>query len=82
MQAGSNTAKASNPIQEVMNQAQVDSGMRIKVMPLVRRSSVVEMKFSELNNWPMQKIAIEIAHRVCPVPSPGPVTFPIALNGA
>src|SRR5216684_5136353 len=43
MQAGNNTAKASRAMQEVMNHAQVHSGMRIKDMPLARRSRVVAM---------------------------------------
>jgi hypothetical protein len=46
MHAGRSTAKASSAMQEVMNHAQVQIGMRIKVMPLARRSSVVAMKFS------------------------------------
>ena len=46
MQAGSSTENAMRPITEVMNHAQVENGMRIRVMPLVRRSSVVAMKLS------------------------------------
>jgi len=30
----------------------------------------------------MQKMPIEMAHSVCPVPSPGPVILPMALSGA
>ena len=71
-QAGSSTAKASSAIQAVMNHAQVESGIRISVMPRARRSSVVEMKFSEPSNEAMQNVAIESAHSVWPVCSPGP----------
>ena len=67
---------------EVMNHAQVQMGMRIKVMPFARRSRVVAMKLSEPSNWPMQKIAMEITHRFCPQPSPGPASLPTALSGA
>ncbi len=66
MQAGSRTAKAGNPMQEVMNHAHADSGMRIKLMPFARRSRVVAMKFSDPSNCPTQKMAIEMAHRTCP----------------
>src|SRR3954466_10658671 len=82
MQAGSNTANASKEMQEVMNHAQVLSGMRIRVMPLVRRSSVVEMKYSDPSNDAMQKIEIDIAQSVWPVARPGPATPPTALSGA
>src|SRR5580700_4724370 len=82
MQAGSSTANAVRPMIEVMNQAQVLSGSRIRDMPLQRMSSVVVMKFREPSNWPMQKIAIEVAQRTTPRPSPGPPTEPIALRGA
>src|ERR1035441_3483173 len=82
MQAGINTAKAVRPMQEVMNQPQVLSGKRHKLMPLVRISSVVVMKFKEPSSWPIQKIPMEAAQRTTPVPSPGPPTSPIALSGA
>ena len=49
---------------EVTNHAHVESGMRAKDIPLVRKSSVVVMKLSEPSNWPMQKMAIESAQRV------------------
>src|SRR2546425_6366945 len=58
MQAGSNTANAIRPMTEVMNHAQVDMGMRASDMPLVRRSSVVAMKFNDPKSCPTQKIAI------------------------
>src|ERR1035437_8198819 len=82
MQAGINTAKAVRPMQEVMNQPQVLSGKRHKLMPLVGISSVVVMKFKEPSSWPIQKIPMEAAQRTTPVPSPGPPTSPIALSGA
>ena len=69
-------------MQEVMNHAQVQMGMRIRVMPLARRSRVVAMKFSAPNSEPMQKSAIEIPHRFCPMPRPGPASDPMALSGA
>src|SRR5258708_40021762 len=81
-QAGRRTAKASKPMHEVMNQAQVQMGMRIKVMPLVRRSSVVAMKLREPRSWPMQKRPMEMAQRFCPQPRPGPASLPTALSGA
>src|SRR5580704_1786949 len=82
MHAGSNTANASNAMQEVMNHAHVQIGMRIKVMPLARRSRVVAMKLSAPSSDPMQKMAIEIPHRFIPHPMPGPASWPTALNGA
>src|ERR1700739_4340845 len=82
MQAGISTANAVNPITDVMNQAQALSGSRISDMPLQRMSSVVVIKFNDPNNWPMQKRAIELAQNTTPIPSPGPPTEPIALNGA
>src|SRR5438552_10335003 len=59
--AGNNTAKANSAMQEVMNHAQVEIGMRAKVIPLVRRSRVVAMKFKAPSSEAMQKIPIEIA---------------------
>src|ERR1022692_2936979 len=82
MQAGIRTAKAVRPMQEVMNQDHALSGRRHKLIPRVRISRVVVMKFSEPSNWPTQKIAIEVAQRTTPIPSPGPPTDPTALNGA
>src|ERR1700691_4282288 len=82
MQAGMSTAKAVKAIMGVMNQAQALSGSRIRDMPLQRMSRVVVMKFKEPSNWPMQKMAIEVAQRTTPRPSPGPPAEPMALNGA
>src|ERR1700722_8346335 len=82
MQAGISTAKAVRPMQEVTNHAHAVNGSRIMLMPLVRMSSVVVMKFSEPSNWPTQKIPMEAAHRSVPQPSPGPPTEPTALSGA
>src|SRR5271165_6842826 len=82
MQPGMRTANAVSPMQEVMNQAHALSGRRHMLMPRVRISSVVVMKFKEPSNWPTQKIAIERAQSTTPVPCPGPATFPTALNGA
>src|ERR1700694_640686 len=82
MHAGSNTAKAVKPMQEVMNHPHALSGRRIKDIPLVRRSSVVVMKFNEPSNWPMQNSAMEHAQRTWPSPSPGPALAPTALSGA
>src|SRR5712675_255333 len=67
---------------EVINHAHAVSGRRIRLIPLTRRSSVVVMKFSAPNNWPMQKRAIEVAQRTTPRPCPGPPAVPIALSGA
>ena len=63
MQAGSKTAKASKAITEVTNHAHELKGMRANDMPFVRRSSVVAMKFNAPRSDPMQKIAIEMAHK-------------------
>src|SRR5271169_3414343 len=82
MVAGINTANAVRPMQEVMNQAHTVTGKRDRVMPLVRISSTVEMKFNAPSSWPIQKIPMAVAQRTCPVPSPGPAAFPIALIGA
>ena len=70
-QAGSRTENAMSAITAVMNQAQVENGMRAKVMPLVRRSSVVAIKLSDPNSCAMQKVPIEMTQRVCPHPCPG-----------
>ena len=67
-QAGSRTAKASSEIHEVMNHAQVTIGMRERVMPFVRRSKVVAMKFSDQRRDAIQKTKIEIPQRLCPIP--------------
>ena len=82
MQAGRSTAKASKAMQEVMNHAQVQIGMRIRVMPLARRSRVVAIKLSAPSREPMQKMAIAIAQRFIPQPMPGPASLPTALSGA
>ena len=82
MHAGSSTANAVKPMQEVMNHAQTVSGRRIKLIPLQRMSSVVVMKFRAPSNWPTQKIAIETAHKTWPIPCPGPAIAPKALRGA
>src|SRR6266478_520417 len=80
--AGRRTANAKRPMHEVMNQAHVLIGRRESVMPLVRRSSVVAMKFNEPSNCPTQKSPIDIAHKFCPQASPGPASEPTALKGA
>src|SRR5579864_9014168 len=82
MHAGINTANAVRPIIEVMNQPQVLIGSRQRLMPLVRMSRVVVMKFNEPSNCPIQKIAMDAAQRTTPIPSPGPATDPSALSGA
>src|SRR5579872_4173299 len=82
IQAGISTAKAVKPITEVMNHAHALSGSRHMLMPRVRMSSVVVMKFREPSNWPTQKMAIDEAQRTSPNPWPGPATEPIALSGA
>src|SRR5215470_18732850 len=81
MQAGIRTANAVRPITEVINHAQVLIGMRQRLIPLVRISSVVVMKLRDPSSCPTQKSAIEDAHRTTPVPSPGPATAPTALRG-
>src|SRR5215470_5860168 len=81
MQAGSNTANASSAMHEVMNHAQVQSGMRISVMPLARRSSVVAIKFSAPKSEAMQNSAIETPQQLAPHSMPGPASLPMALSG-
>src|SRR5271170_2461544 len=81
MHAGRRTAKASNAMHEVMNQAHVQMGMRMKVMPLARKSMVVAMKFNAPSNEPAQKRVMEMAQRFCPQPKPGPASEPTALSG-
>src|SRR5579862_4810334 len=82
MQAGRSTANAVKPMQEVMNHAQAERGKRMSDMPLVRMSSVVEMKFRAPSSWPMQNKPMEAAQRTAPVPCPGPEAAPTALSGA
>src|SRR5579862_3075740 len=55
-----------------MNQDQQVSGMRIMVMPLARRSSVVVIKFNAPISEAMQKIAMLVIHKSAPSCSPGP----------
>src|SRR5579864_9292660 len=81
-QAGNKTAKASRLMHEVMNHAQVEMGILERVMPLVRRSSVVAMKFNEPSKEAMQKTKIDRPQSVWPRPSPGPASAPTALSGA
>src|ERR1700745_774556 len=81
-QAGIRTAKAVRPIQEVMNHAQVLKGRTEILIPLVRMSRVVVMKFKDPSNCPIQKSPMEHAQRTTPLPSPGPATAPTALSGA
>src|SRR6266404_7278595 len=82
MQAGINTANAVRPMHEVMNHAHAERGRRRRLMPFTRRSRVVVMKFNEPSNWPIQKIAIDVAQRTTPSPWPGPPTAPTAFSGA
>ena len=57
------------------------SGMRIMVMPLARKSSVVVMKFSAPISDAIQKIAMLVIHKSAPSCSPGPELVS-ALSGA
>src|SRR5208282_5841838 len=82
MQAGISTANAVSPMIEVMNHPHTVSGRRHMLIPLVRISSVVVMKFSEPNNCPTQNKPMAIAQRMTPDPCPGPPAAPIAFNGA
>ena len=59
MHAGISTANAMSAMTDVMNQAHVESGIRASDMPLVRKSSVVVMKFSDPKSCPTQKMAID-----------------------
>ncbi len=58
-QAGRRTANANSEMQEVMNHAQLTIGIRASVIPLVRRSRVVAMKFREPSKDAIQKTKIE-----------------------
>src|SRR6266567_5315655 len=82
MQAGISTENAVNPMHEVMNHAQVGSGIRHKLIPLQRRSRTLGIKFNVPSSCPTQKIAMEVAQRTTPAPWPGPATAPTALSGA
>src|SRR6266404_5328520 len=82
MHAGIRTANAVRPMTEVMNHAQTLNGIRQRLIPLVRISSVVVMKFNDPSNCPIQKRVIETAQSTTPVPSPGPAMDPTALRGA
>ena len=63
-----------------MNHDHTVSGIRIRVMPLARRSSVVVMKFKAPINEAAQKMAMLVIQRSAPNPSPGPVDW-TALSG-
>ena len=65
----------------VTSHVQQVSGMRIRVMPLQRRSTVVAMKLIAPISEAPQKIAMLRIHRFCPMPSPGPVSGPAPLSG-
>src|SRR5271155_478684 len=80
-QAAKRTAKLSKLRIAVISQAQQVSGMRMSVMPLHRRSTVVTIKFKAPSKEPTQKSAMETAQRFCPIPSPGPALLPTALSG-
>ena len=64
MHAGINTAKAMSPMTDVMNHAQVEKGMRASDIPLVRRSSVVVMKFRAPSSCATQNRVMDTAHKV------------------
>ena len=68
MPAASRTAKPSSPRMAVTSQVQQVSGMRMNVMPLARRSTVVAMKLIAPISDAPQKIAMLITQSVCPVP--------------
>src|SRR5215467_13322356 len=80
MPADSSTPKASRPRIAVMNHDQQVRGIRISVMPLARRSSVVVMKFSAPISEAIQKIAMLVIHKSAPSASPGPADG-TALSG-
>src|SRR5208282_3655304 len=67
-QVGNSTAKASKPTHALINHPQVDSGSRDSVIPLVRRSKVVTMKFSDPRSDATQKATIESPQRFWPQP--------------
>ena len=78
--AASSTANPSRPRIAVTSQVQQVSGMRIRVIPLQRRSTVVAMKLMAPIREAPQKIAMLRIHRFWPMPSPGPVTRPAPLK--
>src|SRR5579884_4191873 len=80
MPAASSTGKVNRLSTAVTNHAQQVKGIRNNDMPLVRKLSMVAMKFNEPSIEPIQKIAIEIIHSVWPRFSPGPL-LAIALSG-
>src|SRR5208283_5316571 len=75
------TAKLNKLRMAVMSHAQQVTGIRMSVMPLHRKSTVVVMKFNAPSKEPTQKSAMETAQRFCPIPCPGPATLPTALSG-
>ena len=65
----------------VTSQVQQVSGIRISLMPLQRRSTMVAMKLMAPISDAPQKMAMLTIQRVWPKPSPGPVTGPAPLSG-
>ena len=64
------------------NQAHTVSGSRIRLIPLVLKSSVVTMKFRAPMSEAAQKMNKLITQRFSPMPCPGPAISPRALKGA
>ena len=80
--AANSTAKLNKLRIAVMNHAQQVSGSRMSDMPGQRISMNVTMKLIEPSTEATQKRAMDTIQRFCPVPSPGPASFPTALKGA
>ena len=53
----------------------------MRVIPSVRMSVVVVMKFKAPSRAATQKMAMLRIHKVWPVPNPGPAISPNALRG-
>ena len=81
MPAANNTPKASRPRMAVTNQDHTVRGIRMRVIPSVRMSMVVVMKFKAPSKAATQKMAMLTIHKVWPVPNPGPAISPNALRG-
>ena len=65
----------------VTNQVQQVSGRRISDIPWQRRSMSVAMKLIAPIRDAPQKMAMLTIQSVCPKPSPGPASGPMALSG-
>src|SRR2546423_5544978 len=81
MPAASKTGKDSSAMPAEVNHAQQVSGNRQGVIPGARILNTVVMKLIEPSSDATQKIKMLDSQSTTPVPCPGPVISPSALNG-